>query len=91
MGIMRDNLDKVLERDNKLGMLEDKSETLMVGAKAFRKGAKSLSWTTWWQNAKVYVVIGGFLLLMITIVVVKFVLKHKHQANREAATGTDDI
>jgi hypothetical protein len=48
-------------------------------ALAFRKGAKSLSWTTWWQNMKVYVIVAGFLLLLITIVVVKMELKKKKQ------------
>ena len=33
MDIMRDNLGKVLDRDDKLASLEDKSETLMVGAR----------------------------------------------------------
>ena len=47
VGIMRDNIGKVLDRGDKLGDLEDKSENLMEGAQAFRRGAKKLSWNTW--------------------------------------------
>lgn len=38
VGIMRDNIEKVLDRGDKLGDLEDKSENLMEGAQAFRRG-----------------------------------------------------
>jgi hypothetical protein len=35
--IMRDNMEKVLERDEKIGDLQDKSEDLLTGADKFQR------------------------------------------------------
>lgn len=50
VGIMRDNVEKVLERDAKIGDLEDKSEELMHGSKQFQRSAKTLKNKMWCQN-----------------------------------------
>ena len=42
IGIMRNNVEKVLERDTRILDLEDKSESLRDGALRFEKTAKKL-------------------------------------------------
>lgn len=43
-------LFKVLDREDTLTNLQDKSETLMDGALAFRRGTKKMAWNMQWQN-----------------------------------------
>ena len=47
---MRDNMEKVLERDAKLDDLNDKSEALSDGAFRFQKTSKKLKQAMCWQN-----------------------------------------
>ena len=88
VGIMRDNIGKVLDRGDKLGDLEDKSENLMEGAQAFRRGAKKLSWNTWCQSLRSYFIVGGIVALILTVVIAKAVLKKKAENSLLSPTTT---
>lgn len=50
---MRGNIDKVLERDAKLGDLEDKSDNLMANSNRFNSTSRKLRNAMWWQEKKV--------------------------------------
>lgn len=56
--IMRVNVDKVLERDQKLSELDDRADALQAGASQFESSAAKLKNKYWWKNCKV----GMFLL-----------------------------
>ncbi|CAF5036458.1 unnamed protein product, partial [Rotaria magnacalcarata] len=49
---MKDNLDKVLERDAKLTTLENRAEVLQTGASQFTTNASKLKRKYWWKNVK---------------------------------------
>ena len=49
---MRNNVEKVLERDAKLGDLEDKSDALKDGAERFQTSSRKLKNKMWWKNLK---------------------------------------
>ncbi|CAG0912613.1 unnamed protein product [Notodromas monacha] len=53
VGIMRVNVEKVLERDAKLSELDKSADELQQGAQQFTQTAKSLKRKYWWKNAKV--------------------------------------
>lgn len=53
VGIMRTNVEKVLERDQKLSELDDRAEALQQGASQFEVSATKLKRKYWWQNMKV--------------------------------------
>ena len=65
--IMRENVEKVLERDAKLGEMEERAETLYEGASAFQKSAGSLKNKMWLANLKqtIIMVVLGVILLAI--------------------------
>lgn len=50
---MRVNVDKVLERDQKLSELDDRADALQAGASQFETSAAKLKNKYWWKNAKV--------------------------------------
>ncbi|TSU49989.1 Calmodulin-binding transcription activator 1 [Bagarius yarrelli] len=53
--IMRVNVDKVLERDQKLSELDDRADALQAGASQFETNAAKLKRKFWWKNCKVKV------------------------------------
>ncbi|KAI5622949.1 period circadian protein-like 3 [Silurus asotus] len=50
--IMRVNVDKVLERDQKLSELDDRADALQAGASQFETNAAKLKRKYWWKNCK---------------------------------------
>ncbi|ETE65550.1 Period circadian protein-like 2, partial [Ophiophagus hannah] len=50
--IMRVNVDKVLERDQKLSELDDRADALQAGASQFETSAAKLKRKYWWKNLK---------------------------------------
>ncbi|RWS17961.1 vesicle-associated membrane protein 3-like isoform X4 [Dinothrombium tinctorium] len=53
VGIMRTNVEKVLERDQKLSELDDRADALQQGASQFEQQAGKLKRKYWWKNLKV--------------------------------------
>uniref|UniRef100_A0A8C5H4T4 Vesicle-associated membrane protein 3 (cellubrevin) n=1 Tax=Gouania willdenowi TaxID=441366 RepID=A0A8C5H4T4_GOUWI len=63
--IMCVNVDKVLERDQKLSELEDRAHALQAGASQFETRAAKLKRKFWWKNCKMWT----FLIAVIAIIV----------------------
>ncbi|XP_026765015.1 synaptobrevin-1-like [Galleria mellonella] len=70
VGIMRVNVEKVLERDQKLSDLDNRADALQHGAAQFEQQAGKLKKKMWWQNMRMMLIIGaiGGVLLIIIIV-----------------------
>lgn len=68
VGIMRVNVEKVLERDQKLSELDSRADALHEGGKKFEQQAQKLKRKYWWKNLKMMIilgVIGGVILIII--------------------------
>lgn len=52
---MRVNVDKVLDRDQKLSELDNRADALQAGASQFETSAAKLKRKYWWRNCKVRV------------------------------------
>lgn len=70
VGIMRQNMDKVLERDTKLSDLDNRAESLQAGASQFESNAGKLKRKMWWQNCKMWVILIVVILIIIAIIVI---------------------
>ncbi|XP_055704395.1 synaptobrevin-1 isoform X2 [Phlebotomus papatasi] len=70
VGIMRVNVEKVLERDQKLSELDQRADALQHGASQFEQQAGKLKRKHWWANIKMMIIMGviGVVLLIIIIV-----------------------
>ena len=64
-GIMTENIERVLERGERIDLLVDKTDRLGVGAHDFRVRSRGLKRRMWWKNVK---------LMALLIVVVIFLL-----------------
>ena len=66
-GIMKDNLEKVLERDSKLNELDERADALQDGASQFEKQAGKLKNKFWLQNLKSMVAMGVVGLILVLL------------------------
>jgi len=66
VGIMRNNVEKVLERDSKLSELDERADALQDGASQFEKQAGKLKNKFWLQNMK-YIIAGAIVGLILLI------------------------
>ena len=67
-GIMKDNLEKVLERDAKLTELDERADALQDGASQFEKQAGKLKNKFWLQNLKSMIAMGVVGLILILLI-----------------------
>uniref|UniRef100_A0A9J8AMV7 Vesicle associated membrane protein 1b n=1 Tax=Cyprinus carpio carpio TaxID=630221 RepID=A0A9J8AMV7_CYPCA len=66
--IMRVNVDKVLERDQKLSELDDRADALQAGASQFESCAAKLKNKYWWKNCKMMIIMGVIGVIFIGII-----------------------
>ena len=79
--IMRVNVEKVLERDQKISELDRRADDLQEGASQFQQQAVKLKRKYWWENIKMWLIIGVVLMVVIIIVVVRCVFNSKQCSN----------
>lgn len=78
--IMRVNVEKVLERDQKISELDRRADDLQEGASQFQQHAVKLKRKYWWENIKMWIIIGVILLAVVIIVVVTQTAKDGNMA-----------
>jgi len=61
-GIMTENIERVLERGERIDLLVDKTAGLQSGAMEFRVRSRGLRRRMWWKNTKVclHILLGRF-------------------------------
>ncbi|KAI4454527.1 synaptobrevin family member [Holotrichia oblita] len=69
VGIMRVNVEKVLERDTKLSELDSRADALQEGGKRFEQQAQKLKRKYWWKNLKMMLILGVIGLIILIIII----------------------
>ncbi|EDV23877.1 vamp, partial [Trichoplax adhaerens] len=70
--IMRVNVDKVLERDQKLSELDNRADALQAGASQFEHSAHKLKQKYWWKNMKMMILLVAVILIILIAIVSTF-------------------
>ncbi|PSN50572.1 hypothetical protein C0J52_14759 [Blattella germanica] len=70
VGIMRVNVEKVLERDQKLSELDNRADALQQGAAQFEQQAGKLKRKYWWKNLKMMIIMPVIALIIIVIIII---------------------
>jgi len=68
--IMRMNVDKVLERDQKLSQLDDRADALQMGASQFEQSAGALKRKFWWKNLKMWIILSIVVTLLLVGIII---------------------
>ncbi|KAF7148154.1 hypothetical protein RHSIM_Rhsim03G0097500 [Rhododendron simsii] len=66
-GIMMDNIEKVLDRGEKIELLVDKTENLQFQADSFQRQGRQLRRKMWLQSLQMKLMVGGVILVVIVI------------------------
>ncbi|XP_050434552.1 synaptobrevin-1-like isoform X2 [Adelges cooleyi] len=69
VGIMRVNVEKVLERDQKLSELDNRADVLQQGASQFEQHATKLKRKMWWKNLKMMILLGTIVAVLLILIV----------------------
>ncbi|EQB59243.1 synaptobrevin [Colletotrichum gloeosporioides Cg-14] len=70
VGVMRENINKVSQRGERLDALQDKTDNLAVSAQGFRRGANRVRKQMWWKDVKMRMcLIAGIIILILIIVI----------------------
>ncbi|KAJ4458311.1 putative Vesicle-associated membrane protein 7B [Paratrimastix pyriformis] len=67
--VMESNIDKILERQEKIELLVDKTDNLNRSAHQFRKRSTNLKRSMWWKNCKLWII-----LVLVAIVVIYMII-----------------
>ncbi|KAJ3307453.1 hypothetical protein HDV03_000101 [Kappamyces sp. JEL0829] len=70
IGIMHTNIDKVVQRGEKLDALQNKTEELQQGALSFKKTSGVVKDHMWWKDMKLTVIIVAIVAVIVTVGVV---------------------
>jgi vesicle-associated membrane protein 4 len=67
---MRENINKVSQRGERLDNLQDKTDNLAVSAQGFRRGANRVRKQMWWKDMKMRMcLIAGIIILLCIIII----------------------
>lgn len=75
VGIMKVNVEKVLERDQKLSELENRADALQQGATQFEQHAGKLKRKYWWKNLKMMIIIGIICVVILIIIIGEYTMQ----------------
>jgi t-SNARE complex subunit (syntaxin) len=70
--VMKDNVNRVLERGDRLADLDERADALQFGAHQFQATAKKVKRKYWWKNLKMWIIIGVIVLVIIAIIAIYF-------------------
>ncbi|KAL8928081.1 MAG: hypothetical protein Q9172_001068 [Xanthocarpia lactea] len=68
-GIMTENIERVLERGERIDLLVDKTDRLGIGAHDFRVRSRGLKRQMWWKNVKLMVLLGVVVVFLVYLFV----------------------
>lgn len=68
-GIMTENIERVLERGERIDLLVDKTDRLGVGAHDFRVRSRGLKRKMWWKNVKVMALLAVVVIFLVYLFV----------------------
>eukprot|EP00116_Pleurobrachia_bachei_P016490 sb/3476752/ len=67
MGIMQNNIQRVIERDTKLTDINQRADQLQDGASQFKTTGQQLRRKMWWQNMKFKIVIAVIVIVILGV------------------------
>ncbi|AQL09786.1 Putative vesicle-associated membrane protein family protein [Zea mays] len=68
-GVMMQNIEKVLDRGEKIELLVDKTEDLRSQAQDFRQQGTKIRRKMWWENMKMKLIVFGIVVALILLIV----------------------
>ncbi|UJR21797.1 hypothetical protein I4U23_024872 [Adineta vaga] len=77
VGVMKQNIDKLLDRDVALNNLSSRADELQSSASTYNQTTKQLRRKYWWKNMKTNVCIAGIVLAVFIIIIMSIALSRR--------------
>lgn len=74
--VMKDNVNKVMDRGYKLEELQDRSDDLVNNSELFRSRSSSLRHRMWWQNCRAKIIICAVILLVLALIIIPIIVQN---------------
>ncbi|XP_031096672.1 putative vesicle-associated membrane protein 726 [Ipomoea triloba] len=68
-GVMMENIEKVLDRGEKIELLVDKTDDLRSQAQDFRKQGTKIKKKMWFENMKIKLIVGCIIAILILVII----------------------
>ncbi|RUS16832.1 synaptobrevin-domain-containing protein [Endogone sp. FLAS-F59071] len=79
VGIMQENIDKVMQRGERLDDLRGKTDDLQQTATHFRRGANQVRKRMWYKDMKWRLIIIAAVIIILAVIIIPIVLKYNKQ------------
>lgn len=81
--VMKENVNKVIDRGDNLGDISQRAQDLEHGATEFTSRANQLKRKYWWQNMKMNLIIGLIVLVVLIIIIISSTTGSKSQPDAD--------
>jgi len=78
VGVMRENINKVSQRGERLDSLQDKTDNLAVSAQGFRRGANRVRKQMWWADMKMRMCLIVGIIILLLVIIIPAVVATRH-------------
>lgn len=70
VGIMKTNVERIMEREERLTELDQRASNLTMSASEFQTTSRKLKKKYWWKNLKMMLILGCVVTLVIVIIII---------------------
>ncbi|XP_076062902.1 uncharacterized protein LOC143037993 [Oratosquilla oratoria] len=70
VGIMKSNVNRMMDREDKLNTLSQRADDLAAGAAEFQTTSRKLKRKYWWQNTKMTMILACVVVIVIIVIIV---------------------
>lgn len=75
--LLKDNVEKVLERGERIDTLQSRSEDLESNSSHFKRSAVQLKKKMWWKNCKMMCILGSVVFVIIAVIIIVILVETK--------------
>merc|ERR1711934_107475 len=86
--VMRDNVSKMMEREEKLSDIDARADNLQQSSIQFASTSRKLKKKMWWENMKMKIVIGCVLAALLLIIIIVIVEETKGSGSSDDPNPT---
>ncbi|XP_033763168.1 vesicle-associated membrane protein 4-like [Pecten maximus] len=76
VGIMKDNMGRVIDRGDRLEDLQDKSDSLASNSDLFRSRSRDLRKSMWWKNCKMKIILALVIVVILAVIIIPIIMSH---------------
>jgi len=78
VGVMRENINKVSQRGERLDSLQDKTDNLAESAMGFRRGANRVRKQMWWADMRMRMCLIAGIIILLLVIIIPAVVATRH-------------